>query len=156
MSELQEICFSGKFHQTVDAKRRVSIPAYYHGQVQSKIFHITRGPDHNLFVYPREIFLKMAQRINENFGGRGEKDVEKRIYFQETIGDAQPVQCDQQGRVTVPSEFLEYANIKSKVLIVGLYNKLVFWNPDEYERFIKSSSMTPQQRVGEFGWAEGE
>ena len=74
MSELNEICFSGKFLQTVDAKRRVSIPAFFHGQVQSKVFHITRGLDSNLFVYPREVFVKMAARINDNFGGLDEHD----------------------------------------------------------------------------------
>ncbi|MBN1780196.1 hypothetical protein JW948_03655 [bacterium] len=151
-----EICFSGKFTQSVDTKRRVSIPAFYHGQVQSKVFHIARGPDHNLYVYPREVFVKMAAKINENFGGRGEKDREKRLYFQETLGDAQPVQCDQQGRITVPPEFLEYANIKNKILILGAYNKLVFWNPAEYDHFIESGKMSPQERVNEFGWAEGE
>ncbi len=156
MSDPGEICFAGKFLQTVDAKRRVSIPAFFHGQVQSKVFHITRGPDHDLFVYPREVFVKMAAKINENFGGRGEKDREKRLYFQETLGDAQPVQCDQQGRVTVPPEFLEYAGIKNKILIIGAFNKLVFWDPEQYESFSKSSQMSPQERVSEFGWAEGE
>jgi MraZ protein len=156
MTEINEICFAGKFLQTVDAKRRVSIPAFFHGQVQSKVFHITRGPDSNLFVYPKEVFVRMAARINDNFGGRGEKDREKRLYFQETLGDAQPVQCDQQGRVTVPEEFLGYAKIEKKVLIIGAFNKLVFWNPEEYNTFIRSSKMSPQERVSEFGWAEGE
>jgi len=156
MDNQNDICFAGKFTQTVDTKRRVSIPAFFHGQVQSKVFHITRGPDHNLYIYPREVFVKMAARINENFGGRGENDKEKRLYFQETLGDAQPVQCDQQGRVTVPPEFLEYAKIKNKILIIGAFNKLVFWNPDEYDAFTQSSKMTSQDRVFEFGWAEGE
>jgi len=156
MSDNSEICFSGKFLQTVDAKRRVSIPAFFHGQIQSKVFHITRGLDSNLFVYPREVFVRMAARINENFGGRGEKDREKRVFFQETMGDAQPVQCDQQGRVTLPPEFIEYAKIDKKVLIIGGHNKLVFWDPDEYNTFIQSSKKSPQERVSEFGYAEGE
>jgi len=157
MSDTQaEICFSGKFPLKVDAKRRVSIPAFYLGQVQSKIFQIARGPDHNLFVYPMEVFMKIASKINENYGSRGEKDREKRLYFNETMGDAQPVQCDQQGRITVPPEFLKYANITNKVLIIGGYTKLIFWNPDDYEKFISSGEMTSQERVGEFGWVEGE
>ena len=154
MEDYGQLCFTGKFSQTVDAKRRVTIPAFFLTQISDKTFHITRGPDKNLFVFPREIFIRKAAKLNKHFGSRGEKDKEKRLYFLETLGDAQPVQCDQQGRITVPQEFLDYAKIMDRILIVGAYNKFVFWNPKLLEAFKSSSQYSEQQRVGQFSWAE--
>jgi len=98
----------------------------------------------------------MAARLNAHFGSSGEKDKGKRLYFQETMGDAHPVQCDQQGRITVPQAFLDYAKIKDKVLIIGAFDKLVFWNPELFEEFKKSSQFSEQERVHQFGWADRE
>ena len=150
------ICFAGKFEKNVDAKHRINIPALLVNQVSSKTFNITRGQDHNLFVYPLEVFIEKAQKLNKSFGSRGEKDREKRLYFQETMADAQPVQCDQQGRLIIPEEFLDFAEINDRVLIIGAYEKLILWNPELYKAFIESSEYTEEERVHQFGWAENE
>jgi len=156
MDNHSQICFTGNVEKTVDSKRRVNIPAYLVNQVSDKTFHITRGQDHNLLIYPKEIFIKMAARLSTHYGSSGEKDKEKRLYFQETMGDALPVQCDQQGRITVPQQFLDYAKIKDKVLIIGAFDKLVFWNPELFERVRASSQLSEQERVHQFGWADRE
>lgn len=118
------------------------------------IFHITRGPNDCLFVYPREVFVKKASRLNSHFGYRGTEDDEERRYFLETVSDAHPVRCDQQGRITVPQEHLEYAKIKDKVLVIGAVDHLELWNPDVYNEFIGQSSFTPKDRVRRYGWVE--
>ena len=151
-----KICFAGKAKKTVDNKRRVNIPANIVNQISSKAFHITRGQDQNLFVYPKEIFYQKAAKLNFHFGSRGEVEKEKRLYFLETMADAREVQCDQQGRIMIPQEFLDYANIKESVLIIGAFDKLVLCNPDVFEQFIKSSQFTEQDRVTQFGWADRE
>jgi len=156
MSTLPKICFTGTFDKTVDSKRRINLPAALTNQVPDRTFHIMKGQDLNLFVYPQEMFMAMAARLNTHFGFRGETDKEKRIYFMETMADAHPVQCDQQGRITVPQKLLEYAKIRERVLIIGAFDKLVLWNPDLYEEFTGDSQYTAQERVNQFGWAERE
>ena len=150
------ICFAGKAEKSVDNKRRINIPAYFVNQISSKTFHITRGQDQNLFVYPKEVFYQKAARLNLHYGSRGQEEREKRLYFLETMADAQAVQCDQQGRIMMPQEFLDYANIKDRVLIIGAFDKLVLCNPDVFEQFKKSSQFTEQDRVTQFGWADRE
>jgi MraZ protein len=120
------------------------------------IFHITRGPNDCLFVYPREVFKNMVTRLNAHFGSRGTSDDEERRYFLETMGDAHPVRCDQQGRITVPLEHLEYAKISGEVLIIGAADHLEFWNPKVYEEFIGVSQFSSKDRVNRFGWVEKE
>ena len=148
------IFFTGKFDKTVDAKRRVNLPTILINQVENKTFNITRGQDQNLYVYPQEVFIQKAMQLNKNFGSRGEQDLERRLYFQETLADAQPVQADQQGRIIVPQYFLDYAKIDTDALIIGAVDKLIFWNPDLYNKFIQSSQFSEKERVNQFGWGE--
>lgn len=168
------LCFTGKFPYGVDAKRRINIPAPAKNEIFREhddtseqgenrehketdiIFHITRGPNDCLFVYPRDVFTKKAARLSSHFGYRGTEDDEERRYFLETVSDAHPVRCDQQGRITVPQEHLEYAQIKDKVLVIGAVDHLEFWNPDVYAAFIGQSSVTPKERVRRYGWVEKE
>ncbi len=154
MENRSNIFFAGKAEKVLDKKGRVHIPALFANQVPEKVFHITRGPDQSLFVFPKEVFVGMAHKINKHFGSRGEKDKDKRVYFLETLADAPPVQCDGQGRISIPQEFLNYAKIKDKILITGGFDKLIFWNPDIYIKLLESSSMTAQERVQEFSWAD--
>jgi len=156
MENRSDIFFAGKAEKILDKKGRVLIPALFVNQVPDRVFHITRGPDHSLFVFPKDVFVGMAHKINKHFGSRGEKDIDRRVYFHETLADAPPVLCDGQGRITIPQDFLDYAKIKDKVLIAGGFDKLIFWNPDIYAGFLDSSKMTAQERVQEFSWAETE
>ncbi|MCD6115991.1 hypothetical protein J7K93_03160 [bacterium] len=168
------LCFTGKFPYGVDSKRRINIPASAvnelfreheeTGSTDNKkelkqtdiIFHITRGPNDCLFVYPRDVFARKAARLNSHFGYRGTEDDEERRYFLETVSDAHPVRCDNQGRITVPQEHLDYAKIKDKVMVIGAIDHLELWSPDIYNMFIAQSSATPKDRVRRYGWVEKE
>ncbi len=165
------LCFTGKDTYTVDTKRRVNIPAsaihelsiLHKANDNSKdfnvteiIFHITRGQNDCLFIYPRQVFMQMASRLNSHFGSRGTDDDDERRYFLETMSDAHPVRCDTQGRITVPQEHLEYAKIKGKAIVIGAVDHLEFWDPDEYHTFVNKSTSTPKDRVKRFGWVEKE
>ncbi len=148
--------FSGKFLYTVDAKGRINIPATYRNQLgeeSNNVFHVTPGPNECLFVYPQDIFLQIASKLEEKYGSLSTDDEERR-YFLETMGNAQPSRCDQQGRIIVPKEHLEYAKVDKEVLIIGAFNKFEFWNPNQYEQFIKSSKNSRKERVKLFGGAD--
>lgn len=150
--------FSGKFLYTVDAKDRINIPATYRNQIgkeSENIFHVTLGPTECLFVYPQEVFIHIATRLEQKYGSLSTEDEERR-YFLETMANAQPSRCDQQGRIIVPKEHLEYAKIDKEVLIIGAVNKFEFWNPELYDQFIESSSITSRDRVKRYGRADRE
>lgn len=152
------LAFSGKFQYTVDGKGRINVPAPFRSQLSEdsdNTFHITLGPNDCLFVYPREVFMHIAAKLEEKYGSLSTSDEERR-YLLETMADAQPSRCDQQGRIIVPKEHLEYAGIDGEVLIIGVFSKLEFWNPERYGRFIGESKFTKKERVREFGGADRE
>jgi MraZ protein len=150
------LAFSGKFLYTVDVKGRINIPADFRRQLSDdslNTFHITFGPDSSLFVYPREVFVNIASRLEEKYGSLATPEEERR-FFLEMMAHAQPARCDGQGRIIVPKTHLEYSNIQKEVLIIGAVTKLEFWNPDHYEAFFKQSALTSQDRVQRFGGAD--
>ena len=158
MRDNQVLAFSGKFQYTVDAKGRINIPAPFRNQLSEEsdhTFHIAFGPNTCLFVYPREAFIQVAAKMETKYGSLATSDEERR-YFLEMMGNAHPAKCDQQGRIIVPQEHLDYALIKGEVLIIGAFSKLEFWNPETYTQFFKASTFTNKQRVLRFGGADRE
>ena len=176
------LLLTGKYQYRVDSKRRVNIPAsvmtelfmqsplyapdkdgvplkdsesFKKFQDSHVMFHVTRGPNNNLFVYPRESFAKLAQRLRKHLGDRGTDD-EGRRFLLETMEHAHPVGCDSQGRITVPSEHLDYAGISNKVQVIGVVDHLELWDPEEYKRFIEEGEKDARERIKEYGWIEKE
>ena len=150
------LAFSGQFQYTVDVKGRINIPADFRRQLSEEslsTFHITFGPNASLFVYPREVFVHIASRLEEKYGSLATPEEERR-FFLELMAHAQPSRCDGQGRIIVPKTHLDYSNIQKEVLIIGAVNKLEFWNPEHYETFFKQSSLSSNDRVQRFGGAD--
>lgn len=160
--------FSGKYTNTVDSKRRINIPAsviqeiarfYHYTKDAPYVFHIVPGPNDSLFVYPREVFEQIAENLERQYGSLGldednEDELEGKRFFSWMMGEARPLVCDQQGRITVSQDHLDYAGIEGQVCIIGMYNRLEFWNPKRYECFIKEGKYTKKELVRRFGRAD--
>ena len=153
-SELSSICFTGSAEKPVDERRRIYLPAVYTNQLTQRVFHVTRGQDRSLFIYPNEIFVVKAETLNRSIGFRGQPDKEKRLYFLETMAGAHALKCDEQSRICLPQEFLDYADIKDKALIIGGVDKLILMNPDIYRTLLQASESTEEERVHRYGWGE--
>lgn len=159
---------SGKYIQSVDGKRRVNIPstvisdiarAYEYPKDAPFIFHIVPGPHDCLYVYPREVFTQIAENLEKKFGSMGldvddDDEIEGSRFFSWLMSEAKPLTCDQQGRITVSQDHLDYADIQERVCVVGTVNKLEFWNPERYERFIQSSKYSKKDLIRRFGRAD--
>ncbi len=55
-------------------------------------------------------------------------------------GNVMPVKLDGQGRILIPGDFKQYANIKQEVVIIGIGNFFEIWNPENYEAFKKQAA----------------
>lgn len=49
------------------------------------------------------------------------------------------VEMDGQSRILIPQGLLEYAQIETEVLILGMLNKIELWNPAVYDAYLKES-----------------
>ncbi|MFC1484047.1 division/cell wall cluster transcriptional repressor MraZ [Candidatus Neomarinimicrobiota bacterium] len=94
--------------------------------VNDRTFVATRGPDPCIVLYPMEVWLQIEKKlINLN-----KRRVLHRHYTRNFVRHAEIVQYDQQGRIPVPTELIEYAGIDKGVEIVGMIDHIEIWDPD--------------------------
>ncbi len=126
--------FRGIFHNSVDDKGRMSIPARFREQIKSEHEQplvLTLGFDQCLFLYPMDAWKK----IEEKLSSLDTLNAEVR-QFQRTIMKASDeVEIDQQGRIMISPVLRKEAGISKGVAIVGMLNRIEIWDKQKYENY---------------------
>jgi MraZ protein len=118
---------SGFQKSTIDDKGRLlfgkQIRAY-----TGNSFVLNYGEVGQLEAYSIEEWRSLMKSLGEfdRFGSSG------KMYQRLRYGRHILVKLDPQGRVVLPSEFRDLANIKKEVFILGALNCVEIWAPDEY------------------------
>lgn len=141
--------FIGEFKHSVDQKGRVAIPAKFRLHL-IKGAVVTRGLDNCLFLYPKEEWEELANKLAKL--PISQKDA--RAFARLMLSGAMEVEIDKQGRITLPQYLREYAKIKNEAVITGLYTRIEIWDKDEWEKYKKESeenSVDISEHLGELG-----
>lgn len=128
--------FKGKYTYSVDEKGRISIPAKLRKNLSDEAnnsFVVTRGLDGCLYLYPNDIWLQMEKDLKQQLNTY---DPEERSFLRSLIVWANDVSLDKQQRVTIPTELLEFAAIKSSVVLLGTLDKIELWNPEKFNLYM--------------------
>jgi MraZ protein len=129
--------FKGSYKYAVDEKGRVSIPARmrkYLSPEANETFVITRGTETCLFLFPLDEWEKLENRLKE----LNTFNPEHRFLIRVLLMWAVEVTLDNQSRIMIPRNLLEFAKIEKEVLMIGTLDKIEIWNPDIYEQYIAS------------------
>lgn len=110
----------GKFTHTLDAKKRLFIPAKHREQL-GESFVITRNVDKCLSVFSMAEWEKYTDKL-EQLPSTQAREIARFIY-----SNAAEVQPDAQGRVLVPAELLDYAGILKSAVVVGCGRRAEIW-----------------------------
>ena len=117
----------GQYNHTIDAKGRIIIPAKFREQMGDD-FVITKGLDHQLFVYAPDEWNLFEAKLRALPISNPQARKLSRFFL---VG-ASDVTVDKQGRITLPMQLREFAGITKDVLLAGVGNHLEIWNPDRY------------------------
>ena len=117
----------GQYDHTIDAKGRIIIPAKFREQMGDD-FVITKGLDHQLFVYAPDEWNLFEAKLR----ALPIRDPQARKLSRFFLVGASDVTVDKQGRITLPMQLREFAGITRDVLLAGVGNHLEIWNPDRY------------------------
>lgn len=117
----------GQYDHTIDAKGRIIIPAKFRDQMGDD-FVITKGLDHQLFVYAPDEWNLFEAKLRALPISNPQARKLSRFFL---VG-ASDVTVDKQGRITLPVQLREFAGITKDVLLAGVGNHLEIWNPDRY------------------------
>jgi len=124
----------GEYQHTIDEKGRIIIPAKFREALGAS-FIITRGLDNCLFVYPREEWNQLEQRLKSLPSMAANARAFARLLF----SGACECEWDKQGRVNVPAHLREYARLEKDCTVIGVSTRVEIWDKATWEEYSRKS-----------------
>ena len=124
--------FTGEYSYSLDSKGRVNIPARYRQALSTdneNTFIATRGQDPCVWVYPMIEWKKIETELRKLSSGSGIH----RTFIRQIARSASPSTYDKQGRIILNPSLISYAGLGKEVLIIGVFNKIEIWNPENLD-----------------------
>jgi MraZ protein len=63
-------------------------------------------------------------------------DQQSRLCMHYMVAQSVPSEVDKKGRLAVPKELREYADIGSELVLIGLYDRLELWSPIRWNAYL--------------------
>ena len=139
----------GEYRHNIDAKKRIAVPAKFRKEIGEKAV-IAKGQEKCLFVYTVGEWEKVAEKLSQLPTGSADNRNFVRIF----LSGAVDVEIDALGRILIPDYLKEFAGLKEKVVITGLYKKLEIWdegNWNDYKTRMESQTDSLAEKLGELG-----
>lgn len=131
--------FIGEYNHTIDPKKRIAVPAKFR-QLLGSVAIITRGLDNCLFLYPKNEWNSLAEKLSKL--PIGQQDA--RGFARLMLAGAVEVELDSLGRILLPDYLKKYAGLDKKVILAGLYNRIEIWDENNWEKYKENA----EQEVG--------
>jgi MraZ protein len=131
LSERRKKLFLGEFQHSLDAKGRLTLPAKFRDALADGLV-VTKGMENCLFVFSRSEWPSLQDKVQSL--PMIKKDARKftRFFF----GGAMEEELDKQGRVLIPENLRQYAELNREVVIIGVSNRLEVWNKENWEAYV--------------------
>jgi len=122
--------FIGEYSYSIDEKKRLSIPPKFRALLGKKAV-ITRGLDQCLFLYPAKEWGNLAQKLSK----LPLAQADARGFARLMLTGAMEAILDNLGRILVPDYLKDYAFLKKKVVIAGVYNRIEIWDEKKWKEY---------------------
>lgn len=120
--------FMGEYNHTIDAKGRLIIPSKFRDTLGDE-FVVTKGLDGCLFVYDNQEWTAFEEKLKAL--PLTNKDARKFVRF--FLAGAGNVEVDKQGRILIPSNLREFAELEKDVVLVGVGSRIEIWSREKWE-----------------------
>ena len=139
----------GEYLHTLDGKKRISLPSKFRKEVGRKVV-ITRGLDACLFMFSQKAWEKIAEKVSGLPVGQADTRGMSRFL----LAGAVETEVDGAGRILIPDFLKEFADLKSRVILAGVSDRVEIWNEktwEEYKRKIEKGADQMAQTLGDLG-----
>ncbi|HEX7056045.1 MAG TPA: division/cell wall cluster transcriptional repressor MraZ [Bacilli bacterium] len=126
--------FMGEYQHSIDDKGRLFIPVKFRDALGPS-FIITRGLDRCLFVYPRQEWTQMEQKLKSLPLMKSDARAFTRFFF----SGATECELDKQGRVNMPKNLVEHAKLEKECVVIGVSNRVEIWSKEIWHDYAKAS-----------------
>lgn len=137
----------GEYQHSIDDKGRIAIPAKFRKTLAGGVV-VTKGIDTCLYLYPLEEWGKLAEKLSH----LPINQADSRAFSRMMLAGASHAEIDSQGRILLPDYLRGYARIKTKAIVVGLYNRAEIWDEEQWNAYksdIEGKTEEIASRLGE-------
>ena len=123
--------FRGQFEHTIDSKGRISVPSRFREVLKKHDDRlIITISDRCLVAYTNEEWAVLEQKLSIlPQMDKGVQDFYRHIY-----SNAMDCNIDKQGRLLIPQNLRDYANLQKEVVLVGEMKKIEIWAKDRWDQ----------------------
>jgi MraZ protein len=129
--------FIGEYQHGLDAKGRIIIPSKFRAALDEH-FVITRGLDQCLFVYPKKEWETFEEKLKALPLTKRDARAFTRFFF----SGANECEFDKQGRILIPNNLREYAEIEKDAVVIGVANRVEIWSKKSWEAYNQSDLLS--------------
>ncbi len=142
------IGFLGEYEATLDPKGRFLLPAGVKKQLSegdNTRFVMNRGFEKCLTIYP----MTSWEPIFENISKLNDFDPKVREFRRYFLNGAIILDLDNAGRLLVPKNLMEHAELEKDIVLVSAVNKIEIWDKHMYQQFFETFSPDAFSKLAE-------
>lgn len=128
------ITFIGDYPCKVDSKGRILLPSALKKQMGDRVvdrFVIKKSIfDKSLILFPYEEWERQVANLRSKINPYNR---EHAAFLREFFKGTAEISLDNNNRLLIPKRLLEWANIKTEVILAGQDDKIVIWDKESYE-----------------------
>jgi MraZ protein len=120
--------FSGEHRHQIDDKGRLAVPSKMRAQLAGT-FHVAQWLDTCLAILPNREWDLIAGKVAAlPMTDPRTRALERRLY-----GKAVELEMDAQGRINLPQNLRDAAELAGEVVVVGVRNRVEIWSKDRWD-----------------------
>ncbi|KGG80560.1 division/cell wall cluster transcriptional repressor MraZ [Caloranaerobacter azorensis] len=141
--------FIGEYQHSIDKKGRLIIPAKFREDL-GESFILTKGLDNCLFVYPKDEWKVLEEKLKSLPLTRKDARAFVRFFF----AGATECELDKQGRILIPSNLRQHCKLVKDAIIIGVSNRVEIWSKEEWILYNEDENLSYEniaEKMAELG-----
>ncbi|MFA4998834.1 MAG: division/cell wall cluster transcriptional repressor MraZ [Candidatus Paceibacterota bacterium] len=122
--------FIGQYPYSIDEKKRLAVPPKFRKLLGEKAV-ITIGLDQCLFLLSSKEWEILAKKLSQLPLGQSDA----RGFARVMLTGAMEVSFDNLGRILIPDYLKDYAQLKKKVVVAGVFNRIEIWDEESWKEY---------------------
>lgn len=141
--------FYGEYQHSMDAKGRAIMPSKFRDGLGDK-FILTKGLDNCLFAYSKEEWSNLETKLKSlPFTNK-----DARAFVRFIFSGATECETDKQGRILIPANLREYANLDKDIYVIGVSTRVEVWDKGTWDSYSSDENLSPDsiaEKMAEMG-----
>jgi MraZ protein len=126
---------TGSFVRAIDEKLRIAIPKALRdvlGRNGAVVLFVAPSTDGSLAIYTEESLNRLADKLAQNSPAGKDVRAFRRMFY----ARATAIELDRQGRVRIPPDLAQWANLGKDAVLLGIEDHMELWDPTRWEAYL--------------------